>query len=333
MPWIGGAIAAGGSLLGGAMSAGAAGDAAAAQTAATGRSIAEQQRQFDLTRSDQAPFRNTGVAANQRLAQLLGIGSGASGASQLASQIRAAMPGFDADRPASEDDAAFIKHFAANAPTLLTSNPFGYSQEQLDSIRGLLPQVDSFDPNAANSPDYGSLLRKFSTSDLNADPVYQSGLQFGLDQGTAGINARAIAGGIPGGYDSGATLKALTRFGNDYGSTKANESFNRYNTTNDSIYNKLAGVSGAGQQATNQIQTAGTNASNAISGLYGDQGNASAAGIVGGANAWGNALGGVNSAISGYQNNQILQKLLAGRGGSSSMPTSSSAFANTDVYS
>lgn len=154
----------------------------------------------------------------------------------------------------------------------------------------------------------GELLRKFGASDLEADPVYQSGLQFGLDEGTKGINARAISSGM---YDSGATLKALTKYGNDYGSTKANESYNRYTADQNNIYNKLAGVSGAGQVASGQIQAAGTNMANNVSSAIADAGNARAAGIVGGANAW---AGGLSNAYNNYQNNSILQKLLKQQG-------------------
>jgi len=59
MPWIIGGAA----LLGGVLSSGAASDAADAQAAGTQAGISEQGRQFDLTRSDYAPFRAAGTAA------------------------------------------------------------------------------------------------------------------------------------------------------------------------------------------------------------------------------------------------------------------------------
>lgn len=208
-----------------------------AGVAATDRATEEQRRQYDLTRQDQKPFQETGVAANARLRQLMGLDSAYSGA------------------------------------------------------------------------DSGSLLDRFSASDLEADPVYQSGLQFGLDQGTGAINARATQMGS---YDSGATLKALTRYANDYGSTKANESYNRFNTDQSNTYNRLAGVSGAGQTATNQVQAAGTNMANNVSELATQAGNARAAGVVGGANAWGGALKSGVGAYQNYQDKEYLKKLLSG---------------------
>jgi hypothetical protein len=114
-------------------------------------------------------------------------------------------------------------------------------------------------------------------------------------------------------YDSGATLKALTKFGNDYGSTKAGDAYNRYVTDQTGVYNKLAGVSGAGQTAVNTVANAGTSATNAISGALTDAGTARSAGIVGGAQAWGTAAQGINNAFNSYSNNQILQALLAQR--------------------
>lgn len=228
------------------------------------------------------------------------LGAGALGASAAS---KAAQAGVDASNAAiGEQRRQFDVTQANNAPFLATGTA---ANARLKALLGL-------DPNYTGT-DSGSLTRKFTAADMEADPVYQSGLKFGLDEGTKGINARAIAGG---GYDSGATLKALTRFGNDYASTKGNESYNRFNTDATQVYNRLAGVSGAGQTAVNTVANAGTNATNAISGNITDAGNARAAGIVGGANAWGGAAQGINSALNSYQSNQILQALLRNNNGS-----------------
>lgn len=178
--------------------------------------------------------------------------------------------------------------------------------------------------DAAGDGAYASFLHKFDQRDLNNDPVYQNGLQFGMDQGVAGINARAIAGG---GYDSGATLKALTRYGNDYGSTKAGGAFDRYNMQQNQFYNRLAGITGTGQTATNstqqagaqagsQIANAGATASGNINEAIAGAGNARAAGIVSGGNAWGNAASGVNNAFNNYSANKRLEALWGGGGSS-----------------
>jgi hypothetical protein len=205
-----------GPLIGGIFGSDASDDAAGAQTAAASQSDATQRYMYDTTRADNAPFRETGLAASNALAALM------------------------------------------------------------------------------NSGQFG---RRFTQADLNADPVYQNGLQFGLNEGTKGINRQAAAGGS---MLSGATLKALTRFGNDYGSTKANESYNRFNNDQNAQYNKLAGLSGAGQQATNQISAAGQNMANNISASQIGAGNARASGYVGQANAWNGAIGGATNALQQY---------------------------------
>lgn len=235
MAWIGGLIGGALSLFGASESADAAQNAANTQSASTDAAIAERRRQYDLTRGDTKPFIDTGVAANARLRQLLGIDGGTS-----------------------------------------------------------------------------DLTRRFTAADLSADPVYGAGLDVGLREGARGINARAIGSGV---YDSGATLKALTRFGNDYATGKANEAYNRFNADNTNMYNRLAGISGTGQTALGQVTSAGNSASGDIANLLTQQGNANAAGIVGGANAWGAGAQNVNNAWNNYQNNQILQGLINPRGG------------------
>lgn len=176
---------------------------------------------------------------------------------------------------------------------------------------------------------YGSLMQPFTQADLNNDPVYNSGLQFGLNQGTASINQHALQ---TGNYDSGATLKALTQYANDYGSTKANDSYNRYNTTNSQIYNQLAGISGTGQTAVNQVATTGANTANQISTNLTGAGNARAAGIVGGANAWNSAVGTGTSLANSYNQNQTLQQLLQNQSSNSSPTYYGTPQSDADYY-
>ena len=208
------------------------------------------------------------------------------------------------DAQVGASNAAIAEQRRQYDQTRMDQMPFmrsGYAaNERLARLLGI-------DPAQASEAGYGDLTRKFTANDLNADPVYQSGLQFGLDEGRKGINARATA---TGNWDSGATLKALTRYGNDYGSTKANDSFNRFNTENTNIYNRLAGITGAGQTATNNVSASGANTSGNISNLETGAGNARAAGIVGGNNAWTTAIGGVNSVLNDAESRAIIDRLL-----------------------
>lgn len=243
----------GGAMVGSALiGANASGKAAKAQTQAADKSDATQRYMYDQTREDNAPFRETGLDANNRLAEMM------------------------------------------------------------------------------NS---GQFSRKFTQADMNADPVYQNGLQFGLDQGTQGINRQAAAGGN---FLSGATLKALTRFGNDYGSTKANESYNRFNNDQNSQYNRYAGLSGSGMQATNQVGAAGQNMTNGMSnalGTYGtgaannsiNAGNARASGYVGQANA-------VNNGLSSWLNYNQNQNMINAFGGNNGGYANMTGFQTPSAY-
>lgn len=312
MSWV--AVAGGVAAIGGAaLSADAARSAAGAQSAAGQLSTGEQRRQYDQSRQDQTPFRESGVAANRRLAYLLGLPG------EMVTTPNTFITGQSGD-PIWEK---ILGDYNREAPAWgLPHNVPWNTDAQSESILNTLTQryktavgeqqARGGAPGqqgaiASDDPAYGSLTRRFSVADRDADPVYQSGLQFGLDEGRNAINQRATQ---MGNYDSGATLKALTRFGNDYGSTKANESFNRFNAENANIYNRLAGMSGAGQTATNQVQAAGANAANNISAIQAGIGNAQAAGIVGGANAWGSGIQNLNNIYNSYQQNQLLKGLL-----------------------
>jgi len=160
-------------------------------------------------------------------------------------------------------------------------------------------------PGAVANPEYGSLLQNFTGKDLASEPGYQ----FGLKQGQNTIQNSAVARG---GLFSGATLKALNQFGQDYGGTKFGEAFNRDAANKTRTYNFLGGVAQSGQNAANQTGTLGAsysaNAGNTMTGI----GNANASGIVGSGNAINSAIGqGVNAFT---QNNMLRQSGFGGSG-------------------
>jgi hypothetical protein len=279
--------------------------ASKAQEGGTGKAVAATQRESELARQDLAPYRQAGQAALSRLQSLLGIGAG--------------TPGIDDPRYAkiynSIYDTVNADHLARYGMPLSTSPDGPGMTEQKAAIeKAAQAQFQQLYPNAANetasSGDYGALTRKFSTSDLNADPVYQSGLQFGLDEGTKAIERRAAAGG---GYDNGGTLKALTRFGNDYGSTKAGESYGRFTSDQDRTFGKLSGIAGMGSGATTVGVGAGSNADPTF------RASTAASGTLkgGAAIAQGNAVSG---ALNGYMNYNLLSQLTGG-GQRSATPT------------
>lgn len=163
----------------------------------TDRALAEQQRQFDLTRGDQAPYREAGVNALERLGQFVD------------------------------------------------------------------PSTDPQD--VMNEPGY----------------------RFGLEQGIGNIQNTAAARG---GLYSGNALKALTRYGNDYATTKYGDAWNRMQTDAGNRWGRMAALAGIGQTATQQSSQAGQNFANASGNLLTNNANFQGAAGMQRANIWGNAL-------------------------------------------
>lgn len=134
----------------------------------------------------------------------------------------------------------------------------------------------------------------FKMSDYQQDP----GFQFRMDEGNKAINAAASSRGMA---NSGATMKALTRYGQDYGSSEYSKAYDRFNNDRTTQFNRLSSLAGVGQTANAQLASSGNQmAANVGSNIIG-AGNAAAAGQVGQANAIGSALNGGANAFVSYQ--------------------------------
>jgi hypothetical protein len=276
------AISGGVSLIGGISGSNASKSAAKAQAQASQQSteatIDEQRRQYDQNRADLAPGRALYGGASNKLSEYLGIDTGqGQNVTNAQSEYDAALAALTkAQSSAGGGNSGYVNrlNWSPNLSNFSTGSSMYMQnrkpadltpyQQRLDAAKSALTSAQN--TPTTHSSDFGSLLNPFTQSDLNNDTVYQSGLQFGLDNGNNAIESRARASGSS---DSGSVLKELARFGNDYGSTKANDSYNRFNTTKQQNYGFLSGAAGLGS------------------------GNARSAGIVGSNNAWSNALGGL----------------------------------------
>lgn len=147
------------------------------------------------------------------------------------------------------------------------------------------------------------------------DPGYQARLKLGTDAIQRSAAAR-------GGVVTGGTAKALDTYGQDYASNEYGNVYNRalndyttnynaYNQNQANQYNKLAALSGVGQQQAQQLASQGQQASNNVTSNllnsaqqqgqdYQNAGAATASGYVGGANAYGGALNGIGNNISNF---------------------------------
>jgi hypothetical protein len=131
---------------------------------------------------------------------------------------------------------------------------------------------------------YGSLMKNFGMADYQADPGYQFRLQEGLKQLDSAAKAR-------GGLLSGATLKGTQRYAQDKASEEYGNAYTRYMEQNKNRYNMLAGQQGVGYQAGNALANLGSTYGASMGNLAMGIGNARAAGTIGSANAWSQALG------------------------------------------
>lgn len=164
----------------------------------------------------------------------------------------------------------------------------------------------------AGAVGYGKYGRDFGMSDFQADPGYA----FRLGEGQKALERSAAARG---GLISGGALKAATRYGQDMGSQEYQNAYNRYQTNRTNQLQPLGNLMSMGQSAaSNQGAAAGnygnaganliTGAGNAMAGGITGAGNAQAAGTMGMANTF---AGGLNTAASGYQNQQNFNNWLA----------------------
>lgn len=281
-------------------------DAGSVQQAGAGQASALQQEQYRQTRSDLAPYRDTGSLANNRLAQLLGLGSSTQGAytPKTADQLRQELIGqyttagiprgamVEKTKTSGSDDGVWYENvWDPNA---------GGSASSIDETglqSAIQRALESQGPASAGTPidDFGMLLKKYTGQDLVNDPGYQ----FRVSEGQKGVE-RSAAG--RGGLFSGQAGKELERFRQGLASTEFGNAFNRDQSYKGQVYGMLSGTAGAGQNAANMTGTAGANAATQ-SGNYITQGaNAEAAGLVGGANA-------ASSGFSNYQNYNLLNSV------------------------
>ena len=183
-------------------------------------------------------------------------------------------------------------------------------QPWMDAGRSALSQLST------GMGEGGAFTRRFGLSDFQADPGYQ----FRMQQGEQGINRAAAARG---GFNSGATLKALARFNSDLGSQEYGNAYTRFNNDQNSQVSRLQSLAGVGQSATNVIGQAGTDAygrilsagqnrANNIADYALQAGNARASGYVGSANAINSGIG---QGLKYYQNQQMLDQFARSGGG------------------
>ena len=318
-PGTSAAIGAGGSLLGGIMGGKSAKSAANTQAAAGADALKLQKQMFDLTRGDYMPYNTAGQSALRRLSDLLGIESGQR---ETRDQIYNRLKDQYATPSNASNQQAFSNLFRnVNTGQVLSKDAWnslgGMGDNGIDT--GVWkPITQQGSVSSAMTPggqaaldaavqaeldkqqrpgDYGSLLQPFDLSKFIKEPGYQ----FRLDEGTKALERGQAARGS---FLSGAAMKDAARYGQDYASGEYGNAYNRYNTDQGNIYNRLMGVTNVGQNAVAGQSASAANYGNAAGELMQNIGNVKAAGIMGGSNAmnqgFANMFGGTQYGGGGF---------------------------------
>lgn len=292
MPWIiGGAAAlgAGASLLG-----------ASKQADATDRASRISEAQYNQTRQDLEPWRQAGTTSLSELMYRMGLSPNRTGAS---------APSRDQFMTAPSPAGSFEKFGAGGMPfgsTLDTqgnvvlpggqSTAPGFDQSGFDAATA---KFNAGNQNASQDPNFGSLTKSFGLNEFQQSPAYQ----FNLQEGEKAINKGASARGN---YYAPQTLQDIGKYSQGVASNEFQNAYGNYNTNMNNIWNRLYGLSGAGQSAANQTGAYGASTANQVGQNMIGGANAQAAGLIGGANA-------IAGGVGNYYNNQLMQQVLSQR--------------------
>lgn len=283
-----------GGTLGGlgdsAMAGSSAKGAAGTQAAGADAALKLQADIYNQNRQDMLPWLQTGTRGINRLDYLLGTAP--IDADSVKQQLGFNKAGTPSDTRSRIPGSDSYNQYGAGTEYLVDGN---WTQWEPGDSRNKLSAdnqaaIDAEIARQKSDPEYGSLAKNFSTEDFQTDPGYD----FRLSEGQKAIDRSAAA---KGGLLSGAAVKAAARYGQDFASNEYQNAYNRYNTNQTNLYNRLAGISGAGQTASNNLATQGTNYANSAGQLMQNAANYNASGNVAQSNIFSTGL---NSLTSGF---------------------------------
>lgn len=139
-----------------------------------------------------------------------------------------------------------------------------------------------------------SFKQQFDASQMYKDPGYQ----FRMQQGQNAVNGSAAAKGA---LNSGATLKALTRYGQDYGAQEYNNAYSRFMDNQNTRWGRMSQLAGMGQNAANTQAQLVSNYGQGVSNNYMGMANAVGAANIAASNQQGQMFGNlINAGARAY---------------------------------
>lgn len=312
-------IAGGASLIGGIAGGKGASKAAKIQAQAYQQGIAEQQREYNQTRSDESPFLSAGTSAltgTNGLLALLGLGgsAGTGGTTDWASYVNS-QPDLAAEWQRLQGDGTAANMFGNDIANYgqYHYNTF-YGKDGVDRTQAFANAASGGTPAVSANDAQSAALASLKNSPLLASI---------MGSGTDAILQNAAA---TGGLRGGNTQDALSRLGAEaYSSVYQNQLSN------------LMQLAGIGQNAASGLASAGQANANAQSSLLGQMGGANATAAASPYAGLASGLTGVANAAGNYygQNSlaQLLKTVTGGSGGLSSgglMPTNYYGISGSD---
>lgn len=273
----------------------AAKDAAKTQAQSANDANQLQYQIYQQQRQDNEPFRQNALTAQNEYMALLGLApmgsptapaksftSGGTGPQTLGTVTGAYSP---ASQPATNGIGRLV---GGNPKRQLDP---GVSEGYVPQIYSASPSVQqaaspSRPPTQTSLPMTAEQAQQAAFDRFRNTPGYQFGLQTGFDQVQASAAAR-------GGLYSGATMKALQKFGNDYADQQGYTPY----------MNRLASLAGMGQTVNAQNAQLGMNYANQAGSNLLSAGNARASGLLGQAQAQSNLASNI-AGIGGWLGGQ-----------------------------
>jgi hypothetical protein len=204
----------------------------------------------------------------------------------------------------SEAAKSAAKTQAAASDRAIAAQQAGLTEQQAISAPFVDAGTTAVNQLSTMTQPGGKLTQDFTygPNDYQADPGYA----FRLKEGMKTLNASAAARG---GLISGNALRAATGYGQEMGSQEYQNAYSRaqnmFQMNRNNLVDPLKFLSAQGQgAAAGQAANIGQGVANTANLMTGSA-NATAAGQIGSANAYTNALG---QGVSQYQTNQLLNR-------------------------